>query len=217
MIASLIEVAQDSLTQPPDSAWWDDELFVTHGLAFAYAVNSGDTLEESNFQVISADLLERFPDDIEVIGSNHWAVGPLDQIKVRVLKQCNATDKQLILNSRTDINEDNITDAFLAVYDWLVKLDDYPVADEMHWSQLEAEQNSAWLESELEYIEKWQLSDEQVWQALSDNDIDGPDSLYDQDLQDIITEYAYDLAYAEAFAPDPNQIELFDLEQFNVA
>jgi len=81
-----------------------------------------DPLGVSNFEVISEDILRRFPDDAEVHRFRHWAVGWVDHLFVRI---------------RDD--RGNITPAFEAIVEWEEQLSDYPVADEEHLSETEQE------------------------------------------------------------------------------
>lgn len=81
-----------------------------------------EPLEESNWQVISEDLQNRFPDDTEVVRFRHWGVGWVEELFVR------------IRDSRG-----RITPAFEAGVEWMERLAEYPVADEEHFSQTEYE------------------------------------------------------------------------------
>jgi len=116
----LVEKAEECLTRPDDFGWFGgDEMFVTWSFAgINWTKNSDDVLNESNFHVISKDLMERFPDDFDIVGTNHWAVGSLDQLRVRVLKHEGEVDYQ------------NLTEAFKALMEWHEWLMDYPIADE---------------------------------------------------------------------------------------
>jgi hypothetical protein len=116
----LVEKAEECLTRPDDFGWFGgDEMFVTWSFAgINWTKNSDDVLNESNFHVISKDLMERFPDDFDIVGTNHWAVGSLDQLRVRVLKHEGEVDYQ------------NLTEAFKALMEWHDALMDYPLADE---------------------------------------------------------------------------------------
>lgn len=107
------------------------------GVDIALSQNrDSDALERSNWQVIETDLVTRFGDteytpyiegkgeqylskDIAVASLNHWAVGWVEHL-------CFNT-------ARKDIAK--------AVKEWGEKLDNYPVADEMHWSKLEWDEN----------------------------------------------------------------------------
>ena len=116
----LVEKAEECLTRPDDFGWFGgDEMFVTWSFAgINWTKNSDDVLNESNFHVISKDLMERFPDDFDIVGTNHWAVGSLDQLRVRVLK------------NEGEVVYDNLTDAFKALMEWHEWLMDYTIADE---------------------------------------------------------------------------------------
>ena len=126
-----VKRARQALTYPPDFGWWGrEEMFHSWGWAgHDYIVNSGDLLNESNWFVISAELQERYPDDFEVVGVNHWAVGPMDRLTVRIL-----------IDPDGKIEWDNITDAFKASMEWVDELEVYPVADESDFSEREYEQ-----------------------------------------------------------------------------
>lgn len=76
-----------------------------------------DALEESNYQVIQADLIR-----VALSGDNvtdhrfgHWGCGWFEQLYIR------KDDPRLLL----------------AVQGWINALSDYPIADEMHYSNLE--------------------------------------------------------------------------------
>jgi hypothetical protein len=126
----LVEKAKECLKRPDDFGWFgDDDMFVTWSFAgINHAVNSDDVLQKSNFGVISRDLMERFPDDFDIVGVKHWAVGSMDQLRVRVLKN----DGPVTL--------ENLTEAFDALMEWHEALMDYPIADEMDFSELEYDQ-----------------------------------------------------------------------------
>lgn len=144
----IVDQAKKSLTRPDDFGWFgDDEMFVTWGFAgINWAKNSDDILNESNFRVITKDLMGRFPEDFDICGTNHWAVGSLDQLRVRVLK------------SEGDVVFDNITEAFSALMEWHDCLQDYAIADESDFYDLEYESLIEYVSYELsrswdDYIE----------------------------------------------------------------
>lgn len=78
-----------------------------------------DALEISNWEVISRDLIGRFPDDVEDHHFGHWAVGWVDRLYVRR----------------------GASQAMAAVGEWMNALADYPVADEMHYAETEDAEN----------------------------------------------------------------------------
>lgn len=121
-----LELAKASLQRPDNYAYWGDKSESGGwGRAFGQSRDS-DALERSNFEVITTDMLERFPDDFAIERDNHWAVGWVETGRVRVLK-----------NPDDEITLDNLTDAFHACLEWKAKLDNYPVANEEHFSELE--------------------------------------------------------------------------------
>jgi hypothetical protein len=122
----VVESAKDSLQRPSDFGWWGrDDMFITWGFSGVGKHRDSDLLQLSNFSVVTEDLMERFPDDFQIVGMGHWAVGHTDSLIVRVLE-----------NESDGFVEDNITDAFKAAWDWLDTLSDYCIADESHYSEL---------------------------------------------------------------------------------
>ena len=108
----------------PDSVWdgpYDDSDPSTWAVIISYHRDS-DPLEVSNYRVISKDLEERFPDDVEQHHFRHWAVGWIDHLFVRAYDQ-----------------NGKITPAFKAAMEWLEALQEYPVADEMDLAEVELE------------------------------------------------------------------------------
>lgn len=78
-----------------------------------------DALELSNWQVVYGDLSERFGDDVDEVRFGHWAVGWIVELA------WNAGNAELAE----------------AVAEWRRALDNYPVADDMHYSELEWAEN----------------------------------------------------------------------------
>jgi len=139
----IVAMAKECLKRPDDFGWFGgDEMFVTWSFAgINLAVNSDDVLQESNFHVISKDLMERFPDDFDIAGVKHWAVGPMDQLRVRILK------------SDGIVAFENVTDAFKALIHWHDLLESYPVADESDFYDREYEAEIKDLAWRLQYTE----------------------------------------------------------------
>lgn len=74
-------------------------------------------LDNSNFEVIEADLSRRFPDDISVTHASHWAVGWIDHLTVRMLDDLG-----------------HVAPAGIAAIEWLDALASYPIANESDYS-----------------------------------------------------------------------------------
>lgn len=99
-------------------------------------------LERSNFQVIREDLESRFGADSVIIDrSSHWAVGWHETILVPAWNEENVKLG----------NHPMIHPAFIAACDWLDKLDNYPVADDSHYSDLEYHEFCEYVGSEAEW------------------------------------------------------------------
>jgi len=108
---TLVELAQQALQKPEDFGWWGgDEMFDTWGWSGIDVHNASDSVQIVNFDLIKKDLMEKFPDDFEVVGLRHWAVGHVDRLTCRILKNSISHDS---------ITDDDITDAFKAAMDCL--------------------------------------------------------------------------------------------------
>jgi hypothetical protein len=81
-----------------------------------------DALARSNMAVILADLQERFGERVDVARFGHWGVGWIEEI----------------------IHDAGHAETVAAVADWRERLEDYPVADEEHWSALELDELTEW-------------------------------------------------------------------------
>lgn len=124
---NLLKCAGDAIEKPEDFGYWGPEdTFVTWGFCGFDKNRDSEALQLSNFKVISSDLMEKFPDDFRIETYRHWAVGSVDRLLCRVLK-----------NKETGVVIDNITDAFKAAMVWQDKLQDYPVADEEDYMKME--------------------------------------------------------------------------------
>lgn len=128
---NLIKCAGEAIKKPEDFGYWGSEdTFVTWGFCGIDKHRDSEALQRSNFKVISADLIEKYPDDFRIETYRHWAVGSIDRLLCRVLK-----------NKEDGIVIDNITDAFKSAMLWQDKLQEYPVADEDDYMELEALEN----------------------------------------------------------------------------
>ena len=118
------EFKKKVLTRPKNFMYSDDRLdFVVWGLT-PFSVNrDSDILNQSNFKVISEDLMKRFPKSVDILKSSHFLCGWFDQLMVKTTSRA----------------------AFQAVYDWDVKPDDYPVASDDDYSDMQYEEAcNAW-------------------------------------------------------------------------
>lgn len=88
------------------------------------------TLDRSNFDVIYADLKERFGDRVGTADFGHWGVGWVEEITFDL--------------GQFDLRGGDVREAVEA---WAAALEDYPVADDAHHSELEHAEFVQWLET----------------------------------------------------------------------
>jgi hypothetical protein len=122
----LPKYAGQALQKPEDFGYWgDDDMFKTWGFTGIDKNDASDILEISNFEVISNDLIKRYPNDFRIETYKHWAVNSVDRLVCRILK------------SPGDVIEENITNSFIAAMTWHNELDEYSIADEDHYLEME--------------------------------------------------------------------------------
>jgi len=97
------------------------DLGQTRAMTFSQNRDSG-IREQSNYAAVKEDLEKRFPNDVSDERFNHFAVGWVDHLLVRML------DKK-----------GKVTKAGIAALEWKDRLDDYPIADEEDLSRRELE------------------------------------------------------------------------------
>ena len=192
---NIVELAEHALQKPDDFGWWGrEEMFHTWGWTGIDKNNSSDAVEIVNFDHISEDLIAKFPDDFEIVGLRHWAVGHVDRLTCLILKDESA-----------GIVEENISDAFKAAMTWQMSLEEYPVADDDRLSIYCENEMFEWIKSELPmevYIAK--SKDETVAQIIEEMANDGDFSPLDWILsdrwpsEDMIRYIAYDLSLCSA-------------------
>jgi hypothetical protein len=93
-----------------------------------------DALERSNWEIISGDLLKKFPSLCEVLSTGHWAVGWLNHLVIRLYDKAGKT-----------------TPVVEACFEWHERLENYIVADEEHFSNLEWEEITESMEDSIHY------------------------------------------------------------------
>jgi hypothetical protein len=117
----------------------NEELGISQFIMLAVTRDS-DTLSRSNWEVISNKMLNEFPDDVHIERFNHWACGWIDYLIVEAWVYGPAED---YIGSAVQA-----TEAAIAAEDWLLKLKQYPVANEEHYSQMESDELD-------EYLKNW--------------------------------------------------------------
>lgn len=135
-VENILKCAKDGLQKPEDFGYWgSDDMFKTWGFCGVDKNRDSDLLEISNFEVITRDLISKFPNDFKIENYSHWMVGNVDRLVCRILKY--------ELPFIDQVKEKDITTAFIAAMEWLDILRDYPVADEADYSDKQYEQSIA--------------------------------------------------------------------------
>lgn len=135
----IVELAKQALEKPEDFGWWGkEEMFVSWGWAGIDKNNSSRADDIVNFDLITTDLMERFPFDFDIVGLRHWAVGHADRLTCRIL-----------IDEKLGIIESNITEAFKEAMKWLMKLDDYPIVDDEKLYEYCRQEMFDWIMQEL--------------------------------------------------------------------
>jgi len=133
---NILKCAKDGLQKPEDFGYWGSEdMFKTWGFCGVDKNRDSDLLEISNFEVITKDLMSKFPLDFRIENYSHWLVGDVDRLVCRILKY--------EIPFIDQVKEEDITIAFIAAMEWLDQLRDYPVADEGDYSDKQYEQSIA--------------------------------------------------------------------------
>jgi hypothetical protein len=117
---TISKLAEMALKKPDDFGYWGyEDMFKTWGFAGHDQSRDSNIMEKSNFKVITADLIDRYPNDFRIETFSHWAVGSVDRLTCRIL-----------IDESKECDEDNVTESFKASMNWHDKINDYPIADE---------------------------------------------------------------------------------------
>ena len=123
----IIEMANLSMKRPDDFGYWGDiDMFKSWGFAGIDLGRDASCLDRANFQAFHRDIVESYPDDFTVENFGHWAVGSIDRTLVRVL-----------IDEHGDVENNNITDAFIITLETLEALQEYCVLDDMLFAEEE--------------------------------------------------------------------------------
>lgn len=130
--AILVQAAKEAVEMPPDFGYRGEvALGKTWGFTPFSRNRDSDSLENSNYERIVEDLTNEFPNDFSDEQFDHWAVGWIDQLLVRVY------DKR-----------GQITPAFRRAVEIAQHLaEEYPVYDEDDYSRREFETDMESLEN----------------------------------------------------------------------
>lgn len=127
---NLIKCATDGLTKPSDFGYWGPEdMFETWGFCGIDKNRDSNIMDISNFECISNELMEKFPGHFRIETYNHWAVGSVTRLVCK------------ILHHKGEITNENITDAFKKVMEYLDDLSDYPIWNESDYYERQYERS----------------------------------------------------------------------------
>lgn len=181
-VENILKCAKDALEKPSDFGYWgSNDMFKTWGFCGIDKNRDSDLLEISNFDYITKSLISKFPNDFRIETYNHWLVGSVDRLVCRVLKQ--------ELPFKDEIKDEDITTCFYAAMEWLDNLNDYPVADEDLYSDMQFERaiaeiiewdkdNPGVIYKDNLNIENWA---ERIWYELGNDGYSFEDNYYPSD------------------------------------
>jgi hypothetical protein len=137
--------------QIPDFSWGGEPEDGENWMLYHLAHRDSDFLSQSNTHYIE----KNFPDQEDMVDHqsfSHWAVGWIDAVAIRVYDA-----------------EGAITEVFQKFYEDVIEaLEQYPVLDEDHYSQLEWEDEQRVIEEAIKSYYKWEcpLDEDEMDQAI---------------------------------------------------
>lgn len=132
----LAAFVRESLDRPSDAGFWDEELYVTHTLAFhtpAWHLTHEYIIDQANYRD-ALEILEPLGAEAATVG--HWTYSTFECIKVPMVNE-----------------NDEITPAAVALWELSMRLQDYPLISDETYSELEWEVNDRAMTDALEWAE----------------------------------------------------------------
>lgn len=163
-------------------AWFDRPADCENWTIYYTHHRDSDTLTRSNAHVICEALDALESEDVRGESHSHWAVGWVEGYAIRV---------------RNESGE--ITEAFKVLADLLMQMEDYPVLDEDHWSELECDEAIAawddWARRDYVYALRKELEArgyERVAEAVDDMSAEAVDDMVEHARQSVNWEYEFE-------------------------
>lgn len=166
MMSDIDDAAIEVLQKPPDYFGEINDL-VEQGWGGTFHVHrDSDTVDRCNWTSVIKIMEEKgYENDIHVSSNNHWAVGWLDTLMVRVLR-CKCDEDagfEPSIRRHPDWESKGVkvwkchncltiaqyTDAFVEALEIRARLEDYPILDEDKLSEMEHNEMYEWLEQEV--------------------------------------------------------------------
>lgn len=160
-------LAQTKLATSRDCSYRNQAIGTSQAIMLSVNRDSS-ALARSNWRVIVADMQKRFGDesDLDNVASGwhierfgHWACGWIDYLLIDVYSTS---------VPEPGLSDPQTTEPFDVMVDWLVALDDYPIANEDDYSQLESEELYDYLSSEIGFMRR---RDQLTARAPKSNDL----------------------------------------------
>ena len=116
---NILKSAEQALVKPEDFGYWGSEdMFVTWGFCGIDKTRDSNVMDISNFEVITKELMNKYPNDFRIETYNHWLCGWVNRLICRVL------------NDGLEVIHSNISEAFESAMICKDKLNDYPIYDQ---------------------------------------------------------------------------------------
>jgi len=137
-------IAKAALERPGSFMRYDERIFDTHGLVFAWADRGDDLIAESNYHTMLSELQgvvahedNTCTDEDLIEGSeSHWAVGHLSTIYVRVFEDCTIHGEDC---EEPPLGHCEFTTIFKEAAALILRIEEYPILDEEDFSERESE------------------------------------------------------------------------------
>lgn len=146
-IDDMREFIAEALEQPGDAYFRDEELYVTHTLAFhtpAWHLTDDYIIDQANYRD-ALDILEPLGAEAATVG--HWTYSTFECIKVPVLN-----------------SKGNVTSAAVELWNLVQNLRDYPLINDETHSELEMEVNNEAMKQAIEWEEHQREIEFSDWQ-----------------------------------------------------
>lgn len=137
------EVILDVTTLDPcglgghDNHVYDGDKKLSDWGAIMATSRDAEILGQSNWEVISKDMIKRFPDDVEIEEWSHWLNGWVAKLLIRVYTYSGIADSY---DGDEPPRPIFVTGPLEAAFEWQQEMQSYPYADEEHYDNMKYEE-----------------------------------------------------------------------------